>query len=371
MAGWLITYGWLVPTRASYLHSRRFFIWMFVVVCIVTLLAYFICPEPNSPIKRSPAGTVICLPLPSSWSSLTLTTMTSFMMALFTNNLLNRWWATRKHVSSTGGRCKNIAMLLTAWTARSQGPVADQRRRAVRFLNLAHALLFNTAEKKTSLEGIQPLVDKGLCDPEEAALLAGAPEPYVTVVGWVAAILDDLCSHYRALTPTQSQNLVDLLVDMRNNAGDALLFVGTQLPYAIVQTVAVIVYCFLAQMIAVCSGVVGKGLLDGDASQVSIGYITVVLCSFIFTSLLSLYATLSNPFGDDACDFPSLAYKDSLRKLTNSLEELIPEAATTGMLHLAPKSRAKQKQSLVPHAAALFNDISVTASGVSSPSFGS
>jgi hypothetical protein len=42
-----------------------------------------------------------------------------------------------------------------------------------------------------------------------------------------------------------------LLIEARNNAGDALLFVGTQLPYVAVQIVAGIVNCFYIQ-VCVC-----------------------------------------------------------------------------------------------------------------------
>ena len=44
MAGWLIAYGWLWPTKASFLHSRNLFVIQIAMVMIATLAALLKCP---------------------------------------------------------------------------------------------------------------------------------------------------------------------------------------------------------------------------------------------------------------------------------------------------------------------------------------
>ncbi len=159
------------------------------------------------------------------------------------------------------------------------------------------------------MEHLQPLIDGGYCTVEEAEAVASKPEPFVPVLSWVASIAQDLCDTHGLLTPMQIHLVGSLLVDFRANAANVLLFVNTQLPYLAVQLFAVIVYAYLLQLLAVSGGVIGSGLETGDYSSVYMGYFTVLLSSYIYFGLLSLYSILANPFGDDACDFPTDAYQ--------------------------------------------------------------
>jgi hypothetical protein len=42
--GWLIAYGWLWPTKASFLHSRNLFAIQIAMAMIATVAAIFKCP---------------------------------------------------------------------------------------------------------------------------------------------------------------------------------------------------------------------------------------------------------------------------------------------------------------------------------------
>jgi hypothetical protein len=215
---WLISCGWIIPTKASFLHSWTLIIAEIVLVALTTVLAYFKCPTVAAAGGRTLAGTVSCLPLPDQLtSSLTLLTIASFMMGLFATNVLHRWWSTRVHVASVGGSCKNFTILLTAWTScavqknssksADEETVTEHRARALRLLTLAHALLFNTARNKTAREDLEPLVAAGTCEPEEADVLAGAGEPFLAVLGWVACVVDELQRAHGALNDTQAGDL--------------------------------------------------------------------------------------------------------------------------------------------------------------------
>ena len=158
------------------------------------------------------------------------------------------------------------------------------------------------------MEDLQPLIDDGFCSKEEAEAIASKPEPFVPILSMVVCIAQDLRdTHY--LTDMQIHLISTLIVDFRAQCANVLLFVNTQLPYLAVQLFAVIVYAYLLQLLAVSGGVVGLGLETGDYSSVFMGYFTVLLSSYIYFGLLSLYSILANPFGDDACDFPVASYQ--------------------------------------------------------------
>ena len=45
VTGWLIAYGWLWRTKASFLHSRQLLLVELSVICVVTIAAVLKCPD--------------------------------------------------------------------------------------------------------------------------------------------------------------------------------------------------------------------------------------------------------------------------------------------------------------------------------------
>ena len=127
--------GWMWPSKASFLHSRKLLLIEIVLFTITTSIAYFKCPTKG---EKTLAGTISCVPLPNLWTAITLGTIASFMLGLFASSVMNRWWSTRAHVNSVGGGCKNVTMLITGWTAGAKGPVAEHREHLIKLLNFAH-----------------------------------------------------------------------------------------------------------------------------------------------------------------------------------------------------------------------------------------
>ena len=170
-------------------------------------------------------------------------------------------------------------------------------------------MLFHTIRGETKLEDLQYLIEAGFCTAEEAQAVAGKPEPFISVLSWVACIAQDLRVNHNLLTDMQTHLIGTLLVEFRAQCANVLVFVNTQLPYLAVQLFAVIVYAYLLQLLAVSGGVIGLGMETRDYASVFMGYFTVLLSSYIYFGLLSLYSMLANPFGDDPCDFPVSSYQ--------------------------------------------------------------
>ena len=82
------------------------------------------------------------------------------------------------------------------------------------------------------------------------------------------------------------------------------MYVQSQLPYAFVQLVAIVVYVFALQACVVAAGIIANAKKNQNTSQMVSGYLTLVLMIFVFLSIVSIYNLLSDPTGDDAADFP-------------------------------------------------------------------
>ena len=223
---------------------------------------------PDDPEDLTMAGTRHCLSLPTDWGSLTIISVASFIIGIFVRKVLDRWWETRLQVQGFGGRSKNICMFLCAWTATSDVAVVEQRQRAVRLLNFAHSLFFLTAKQKTTVEDMEHLIAAGICTKEEASAVAGLPECYSIVLSWVASVANDLQVRHGAISELHLYMINEMLQQIRNCGGNALLYVNTQLPFGAVQIITMMIYVFEVQLIAVCSGVVGIGLLRIQYDQV-------------------------------------------------------------------------------------------------------
>ena len=116
-------------------------------------------------------------------------------------------------------------MLLAASTARAGPEAKDSVKSVSRLLNLGFSALILVANDPLTPDALEPLVAAGLCLPDEAAVLAKCSDPLAVIFGWACALLDDLCYAQRALSETTLQTLQGQMVELRNNAGDALLYV--------------------------------------------------------------------------------------------------------------------------------------------------
>ncbi len=75
------------------------------------------------------------------------------------------------------------------------------------------------------------------------------------------------------------------------------MYIDVQLPYPFIQIVTAVVYAFLIQLILVCSSFVSAGAKSGDQADITTGYVTIVLYTFVLLGLLRLFEVLSNPLG--------------------------------------------------------------------------
>ena len=116
-----------------------------------------------------------------------------------------------------------------------------------------------------------------------------------------------------------------------------------------------VAYAFLIQLVLVCSSFVSRGISTNETSDISTGYITIVLYNFVLLGLLRLFEVLSNPLGDDAADFPGDSYMVSFeRNLYNMLVNAFALVHSDGLLGpvvsgvvtLVPSSKRKEEKDI-------------------------
>jgi len=101
-------------------------------------------------------------------------------------------------------------------------------------------------------------------------------------------------------TASFSVLLRDLSV-VRQECAELDKCVSCQIPYPLVQMIAIVVYGFLAQLIYVGAGFIA-------ANMKVTGLLTVCISSFVLMGALKIFVIISDPFGNDAADFPGNYY---------------------------------------------------------------
>jgi hypothetical protein len=257
----LVTCGWIFPTRGSIFHWK-IFVYIFVQLIVSTCVALHKCDAVLRPKE------VYCAPLPDNMTALTLITVTSFLVGLFTNNLMQRWWQIRTALNNVKSKSTNLVNAFSASVAvNTQHCPMPIRVQAIcftqtlkRYLQLAHALVYirGSPYQAFASKHIQEcLQDRNLLTTHEAALLT--PQPNTTfnhrlstqVYAWVLLCLEK-ASTSGVLGPVPgagpAQHVVTLFNELsliQSAAADVDMYITTQLPYPFIQMTALLGGCIM------------------------------------------------------------------------------------------------------------------------------
>lgn len=356
----LVLYGWMLPNRGSIFH-RKIFAYITLQVVLSTIVAKLKCDE-----TTGADDVMFCVPLPDNMTALTLLTVTSFLVGLFTNNLMQRWWQIRSALNNVKSKSLNLVSALTASIAmNTQHCPLRIRNQAIcltqtikRYLQLAHALIYIRSNPVREYNEKLLRSRYLLTEREADLLLPKKSSKYkhlksTTVYSWVLMCMEK-ASTSGFLGPiigtAPTQHVVTFFNDLsmlQSAAIDVDMYITTQLPYPFIQLTALLVYTFLFQLFFVTSGIIGDGFSKGNPAIYITGYCTQILMSFVMLGVLHLYLVLSNPVGPDGADFPTSTYVLQYEEETNDLVESIwlascPidfEGATRSLLAKAPEEQ--------------------------------
>lgn len=148
-------------------------------------------------------------------------------------------------------------------------------------------------------------VDQKWMTEGEWDLLEGKDNNFIMPYQWA---FDTLCQAREKELITEFggtfDNLLNSFPKQRQLCSDILMILETPMPYIFVHLMTVICKVNLLFTSIACGTVVGQAVKQGQYVQIIIGYIIVILGNMLIEGLLRLHVVLSDPFGDDACDFP-------------------------------------------------------------------
>jgi hypothetical protein len=242
--------------RGSIFH-RYIFLYITLQLLLSTVVASYKC---------STTIVSFCIPLPDSMTALTLLTVTSFLVGIFSNNLMQRWWQLRTALNSVKSKSTNLVNSFTAAVAVNASDSTPYfRAQAVhltqtvkRYLQLAHALIYirgNPAFKCHSTL----LMSRNLITAHEVSLLTPQETSSfkcmlpTQVYSWVLLCLEK-SSTAGVLGPVpgaSAQHVVTFFAELsaiQASAADVDMYITTQLPYPFVQMTAL-----LGRLILLCN----------------------------------------------------------------------------------------------------------------------
>jgi hypothetical protein len=186
----------------------------------------------------------------------------------------------------------------------------DSRRaqqQIYRYLNLGHALMYKSCNRDTDLSD---LYKRGVITKTEMAYLHDVKGYNPNLIySWISILIHRLATVglLGDMLGEGGVNMKLLLQDLeiiRGNNSMVVVYIKSQLPYSLVQVVAVVVYTFIIQATLVAAGTIGEGLKRKDANIVFSAYFTLALLCFVFIGLITIYRLLNDPLGSDAADYP-------------------------------------------------------------------
>jgi len=191
------------------------------------------------------------------------------------------------------------------------------KERVLRLCLLSHSLCYHQARGQESEANLRENVNRGLMTEEELQIMKNmAAKPQVVWV-WICRLIHHLADlgKFRNQHITEPQ-LDALCVKARAAIGELFTYIDTQIPFAWVHILTVIVV-LSNLLVATKSGLIVGGMMrpDGEWSwtAVAVQACHVILVPCVYHAFLLLSAQLSDPLGDNFNDFPSYAYHCFMR----------------------------------------------------------
>ena len=249
----LLTYGWIFTYRGSVFH-KNIFVYILIQFVVTTVIANYKCQNTGRSLDNS-----YCVPLPNDMTALTLLTVTSFLVGLFTNNVMQRWWQIRTALNTVKSKSTNLVLAFASCVAiNTQNSPLNVRSQAIcltqtvtRYLQLAHALIYIRSNPATEYNE-SLLLYRNLLTKKEAELLISKHKSMFEyrkssiVYSWVIMCLEK-ASTSGILGPMPgggpAQHVVTLFNELsliQSAAADVDMFISTQLPYPFIQMTSIL-----------------------------------------------------------------------------------------------------------------------------------
>lgn len=327
------SFGCFLPRYGSIFNKKEMIIFVGGSWLITFLVGYYSC------INHSDTNYCIALPDPNP-RFLTITTLCAFVIAFFTNMIVQRWWTVRFYVGNVSAvsveMMMTLASILSTEVARINDPKAKAEnqklaenllKRMRGLLILSYKLMINIARGE---KDFSDLVKRRVIIQKDYQYFTSFNAVPIDVCTLMHKIIQEtarqgLFGQSLAVSEANMLNITNRIYGIRSNTSDTLLYITVQLPFPFVQIIATVVYLFLAQLFIVSSAFVGFGFKMNNSGYIMIGVISTGAYTFVLIGILRMFDVLCNPLGLHPADFPADTY---IRNAENKLNDIIDSAFT-------------------------------------------
>eukprot|EP01112_Ceratiomyxa_fruticulosa_P013146 TRINITY_DN3678_c0_g1_i1.p1 TRINITY_DN3678_c0_g1~~TRINITY_DN3678_c0_g1_i1.p1 ORF type:complete len:373 (+),score=58.89 TRINITY_DN3678_c0_g1_i1:134-1252(+) len=266
--------------------------------------------------KTADAKWEFCFPILNSSDGLIFSSLVSFLLGMFQTLTFNRWWSVREKIGLVQTRSTDLCIQFLSYLKPS--PENDAvRTNFVRYLNLAHILVYKNANGDHSIDEV---VERNLLSQEEAEVLRIAPNKAIAVYSWISNILRECATANPPKFPLPYVGTLHGNVSNLVQASlDCAMFIHCQIPYSYVHLLTMITKIHLIFVMFYAGGILQNGIQIHSWARILFAYAIVFTNQLIYEGLLHIHDVLVNPCGDDSSDFPKKMYQQDVEKMTENL----------------------------------------------------
>lgn len=242
-----------------------------------------------------------------------------FVLGLYVEIALVRWWALRVQALGTVfDSVSNVAMLVSCVLP---GPEHKEVRLTVVKWGMASIyLLVKAARDQSKLEDLakKELLSQQELDAIKDASLYGRA---MIMWGWIMRICQEHFGSCRGPPPHAPKlaAVFNLCLASRNGIQTIHTYLETQLPFAYVHLITLLVNVNNLIICIKCAVVFSKGLVNNDPQTMGYQLLMFLLVPVLYQGLLSISYVIHDPFGEDMLDFPIAAFAEYVAKSCDAM----------------------------------------------------
>lgn len=320
----LMSIGWMFHLTGTVVAMPEIWVWTLILLIISTLFAAITCPLECDPrqgmFDPDSADCSGCTNSIDPSYGLMFLGLAAFLLSIFSSQLFDRWWTMRLRVQDLFAEIKNTAMMVHAFLR----DVQDEEQLALRDDVIRWSVLgaYLLQKKIEHNHNYRDAVLKGYLTESEWDRIERIDCSYVFPHKWMLDSLSE-AAHNGLNQNSVLCNLMEYLLmsvpRQRVISDEILTILDTPIPYVFLHLITIICKINLIFTAVSCGTYVGHAIMLDQWLQVVLGYCIVVFASMLIDGLLRLQIILSDPFGDDSCDFPWERMVDGLEYEVNLL----------------------------------------------------
>jgi len=311
----LFSLGWLYNIQGTVIVMPEIWVQTLIFVILTTMIAAYACDMECDPLANNyddgAANCEGCINSIEADYILMFLELAAFLLGIFAQLLFDRWWETRTLIQMLFAEIKDSCMMAYSFIRGNDKKSERVRRDLIRWSKLGAFLLEKQIDGKTNFrEAIEKrYLKESEWDQMEDRERGNFILPQQWAFDTVCRMVDDnLVVEYGGCL----DNLIMSFLKQRNLCSDILMILETPMPYIFTHLMTIICKVNLLFTSIACGVLVGQSLKNEQWTTVACGYMIVILGNMLIEGLLRLHVVLSDPFGDDACDFPWQSFMDEL-----------------------------------------------------------